>query len=150
MIQTTEDVRTWAKTIVDANGEKFTPLTKGDQYAIAKFIMDLGCNASRNEYVESPKSKPNDTNPEDLNRGAVRSTIEDPVRTVTMTRAYAYHRAGFKAQEVYDKFLKDVADGNATGKVMDFSTGRQSTDGAFAFWLSETIEVDLPSAVRKC
>ena len=39
-IESNADVLEWAHSIVTANGEKFTALSKGDQFAIAKFIVD--------------------------------------------------------------------------------------------------------------
>jgi hypothetical protein len=139
--------------IVEANGEKFTPLTKGDQYAIAKYILGVGEGTSKptpvtEETQQDDTTLPPQDKPSEPPRAAVRDALNNPIRTVTMTRGYAYHRANFTAQEAYDKYLEEVKKGSADKQVMDFSTGRQSHDAAFAYWLSETIEVDLPPSVR--
>ena len=157
MIANEQDIRQWAAMIVEANGEKFTVLTKGDQYLIAKYILSMA-ESTGTQTAEPPQetgeqeqaAKREDThaNMEEPPKAAVKEALEHPVRTVTMTRGYAYHRAGFKAQEVYDKFLADAKENNADLKVMDFATGRQSVDAAFAYWLAQTIEVDLPPSVR--
>ena len=62
-----------------------------------------------------------------------------------MTRAYAYHRAGFDVQQAYDKFLEWCKGHPKSKEVMDFSTGHKSVDAAFAYWLGEIITVDVPS-----
>ena len=62
-----------------------------------------------------------------------------------MTRAYAYHRAGFDVQQAYDKFLEWCKVHPKSKEVMDFSTGHKSVDAAFAYWLGEIITVDVPS-----
>ena len=38
-IRTDQEIVEWAKDVFNAKGEKFTPLTKGDQYAIAQYIL---------------------------------------------------------------------------------------------------------------
>ena len=111
-------------------------------------MLELGKGTSVREPDRKGNTEPPEQNPQEPPQTAVKEVLENPVRTVTMTRGYAYHRAGFKAQEVYDKFLADAKKGNTESKVMDFSTGRQSVDAAFAYWLAQTIEVDLPPSVR--
>ena len=39
-IQNETDIIKWAEGIVSANGEKFTPLSKGEQFLIAKYILE--------------------------------------------------------------------------------------------------------------
>lgn len=147
MIQTEEDIRKWAEGVVAANGEKFTPLTKGEQFIIAKCIMSLLGASSQKNNAEAGKQEP--TTATQPSGGELKDVLNNPKRTVTMTRGFAYHHAKFGVQEVYDKFLDDVKNNKAEGRVMDFATGRQSTDAAFAYWLIQTIEVDLPPSVRE-
>lgn len=160
MLTTNDDVRSWAVDIVAAKGTKFTPLTKGDQFAIAKLIMELDAAAGYKVTDTSPTDGGGETIPASTTESspteqdrqpdpsAVKDALDNPVRTMPMTRGYAYHRARFTAQETFDKFLEAVKEGKAEAKVMDFSTGRQSTDASFAYWLAETIEVGLPPMVR--
>ena len=76
---------------------------------------------------------------------SVTAPLEPPTSKATMTRAYAYHRAGFDVQQAYDKFLEWCKEHPKCKEVMDFSTGHKSVDAAFAYWLGEIITVDVPS-----
>lgn len=145
MIQNNNDIREWAGMIVEAKGEKFTPLTKGEQFLIAKYIIETSKNTLQ-ETTDAPDK--DDPKQQEHSQEEVKGSIETPVRTVKMTRGCAYHRAGLTAQETFDKFLENVKNNASKAQVMDFSTGRRSTDAAFAYWLSETIEVDLQPSVR--
>ena len=40
-IRSGAEVLQWAHTIADGKGEKFTPLSKGDMYAIANYTLDI-------------------------------------------------------------------------------------------------------------
>lgn len=139
MITTNEDIRQWAEMIVAAKGEKFTPLTKGEQYLIAQYIMSSMQSSAPPDTPEPTPETPSEQ-------------IQMPPKaaeTIFLTRGAAYHRAGFSAQEVFDKFLTDAKEHKCDTKVMDFSTGRQSPDAAFAYWLSQTIEIGIPPSARK-
>ena len=115
-----------------ANGEKFTALSKGEQFTIAKFIVATEVNEGDANDADAPKPR------EWKERGI------SPVTTATMTRADAYHRAQYSAQQAYDEFLKWAADHPKETSVMDFSTGAKSQVAAFAYWLGETIMIDVP------
>lgn len=52
-IKTADDVREWAKMIVDAKGDKYTPLAKADMLAIAQFIVEAG---KPKDYTEADKA----------------------------------------------------------------------------------------------
>ena len=118
-IENRADVLEWAQTIVEGNGEKFTVLSKGEQYVIAKAILDMTTKE------ETPDAKP------------VMEVAEViPAKGGVMTRAEAFHREGFDAQKVFDKFLDWCKDHPQDREVMDFSNGKKSTDAAFAYWLA--------------
>ena len=52
-IKTTADVLEWAKTIVEAKGEKYIPLAKSDMLAIAQYIVDAGnCKRDTASYKD--------------------------------------------------------------------------------------------------
>ena len=157
-IETRTDVLEWAHSVVKANGEKFTALSKGDQFAIAKFIVDSD-EAEPMAEEEQPKDEPIKGNPEAATPTAPTATTSAPkpapspipsyegvpTQKAIMTRSYAYHRAGFDAQQVFDKFLEWCKEHPKSNEVMDFSTGRKSSDAAFAYWLAELITVDVPN-----
>ena len=164
-IETDADVLEWAKSVVDAEGEKFTALSKGEQYQIARYICDM--NALRIAEANPPvteKDCGNECSPseeevqkdEDLSHGLGEHETNRAVSpeqekqrcsTATMTRGYAYHRAGYTAQQTFDKFLAWGKEHPTELSVMDFSTGRRSTDCAFAYWLNEIITVDVPTGI---
>lgn len=170
-----KDVCEWAKEIVAANGEKFTPLSKGEQYVIAQYILSLlpeverepsadngeeqpsESGADLKEREESPcedngvptdwcMSKYKEGNPNSPREYVPPTTEYVPPTTATMTRGYAYHRAGLDAQQTFDKFLEWGKNHPKELSVMDFATGRKSSDAAFAYWLHEIIE-DAPTGV---
>lgn len=49
-LETKNDIIEWATIIVAANGEKFTPMSKGDLFAVAQYILE---SVSKPEYSES-------------------------------------------------------------------------------------------------
>ena len=149
-IETNADVLEWARAVVDAKGEKFTALSKGEQFVIANYIYE---NAESGEVLEEPTPAPQPAEEPKHEDSPVSETPAEPVPphppqppvTATMTRAYAYHRAEFDAQQVFDKFLEWVKEHPRANEVMDFSTGRKSPDAAFASWLGEVITIDVPA-----
>ena len=159
-IETRTDVLEWAQSVVSANGEKFTALTKGDQYTIAKYIVDTldgetqpPKDEPKADYPTTATDEPIKGNPEAATPTAP-TAAPSPIpnyapapqtQKAIMTRSYAYHRAGFDAQQVFDKFLEWCKEHPKSREVMDFSTGRKSTDAAFAYWLAELITVDVPN-----
>ena len=159
-IETRTDVLEWAQSVVSANGEKFTALTKGDQYTIAKYIVDTldgetppPKDEPKAEYPTTATDEPIKGNPEAATPTAPTATTSPipnyapapQAQKAIMTRSYAYHRAGFEAQQVFDKFLEWCKEHPKSNEVMDFSTGRKSSDAAFAYWLAEIITVDVPN-----
>ena len=124
-IETEADVLKWADEVVAADGERFTPLTKGEQFLIAKCIIDMKKRITTD--------------------GKRTGEVVTPINA--MPRMYAYHRKGLTAQQVYDKFLGWCAEHPQSKEVMDFSTGHKSTDAAFAYWLSELVMPE-PEAER--
>ena len=144
MIQNDSDVRQWAEMIVKANGEKFTPLTKGEQYLIAKYIMSSAESTSPtipDNGVPKPSPAPNPEQ-EATTQEQNQNELKHPPM-MKMTRGVAFHFSGFTAQQAFDKFLEETKGKNDMSKVMDFSTGRQSVDAAFAYWLNEILNVNI-------
>ena len=160
-IETEADVREWAKAVVEAKGEKFTALSKGEQFVIAKYVVDYSMaipdmapdTAPDTEPQEEPQEEPQTPQAEphgDPETEPLHPTPSAPVAdttTATMTRGYAYHRAGCDAQQAFDKFLEWVKNHPKGGSVMDFSTGTKSVDAAFAYWLNEIITLEIPRGI---
>ena len=155
-IETEADVREWAKAVVEAKGEKFTALSKGEQFVIAKYVVDYSIGAfpdtEPQAEPQTPQAEPHgDPETEPLHpTPAPTPTPAAPVAdttTATMTRGYAYHRAGCDAQQAFDKFLQWVKEHPKDGSVMDFSTGTKSVDAAFAYWLNEIITLEIPRGI---
>jgi len=146
-IETEADVRAWAMMMVSANGDKFTPLSKGEQFAIAKYIVETSQTGEARlddvdiAHAALPKAEDDIPPPP-------RNPVPCELSTATMTRAYAYHRAGFDVQQVFDKFLEWGKKHPKQMEVMDFSNGQKSVAAAFAFWLGEIITVDVPDTAR--
>lgn len=138
-IQTADDVRTWAAMMVEAKGEKFTPLSKGEQYVIARYILSnaVGEGPKPEQDVEQDKGMP-EPPPQKAMEVPPPKTQE---KVVNMSRGAAFHCKGLSAQQAFDEFLKWTADHAADSKVMDFSTGKQSIEAAFSYWLHEVITV---------
>lgn len=157
-IETDADVLSWAETVMAANGEKFTVLSKGDQLAIARFIVNNTVDRPatppetqpQEDKAETPPSTPNVPQVERDEEPKTEPWEDKPIKgtttTATVTRGYAYHRSGCTAQEAYDKFLTWGKDHPKDTSVMDFATGNKSSAAAFAYWLHELIKVEVGSA----
>ena len=139
-IETAQDVHEWAAEIVAAGGGKFTPLSKGDQFVIAKYIIDVSTDNAQAKPIESIPAET------DAQIVSPKGTEPEPVPSTkaTMTRGYAYHRAGYTVQQAYDEFLKWGKEHPTETTVMDFSNGQSNKYAAFAYWLNEIIEVEVP------
>lgn len=157
-INSTHDVIAWAKEIVAANGDKYTPLSKDDQYAIAKYIMETATSEDKAPEAEkdtSPARPPTAVGTADPKPEVVEVRTPTPedtsctsggkTTTATMMRSYALHRAGYTVQQAYDEFLKWSKEHPKEATVMDFSTGVKSNNAAFAYWLAEIISVEVPT-----
>lgn len=131
-INTAEDVRTWAKTIVEADGNKFIPLSKGDMLAIAKYIL----SSEESTYVftttTSEGVQPNSEKYGDVDKS-------DSVPENKHTRMYVLHKEGISTQQAYDRYLEWAKEHPKDAVVMDFSTGVKSNVAGFAYWLGEEI-----------
>ena len=138
MIHTCEDIRRWAEKIVNANGEKFTPLTKGEQFLIAKYIMEMG--EPIQDHIPAPKTE--QESPHSDQKEAQQEKPKHPPM-MKMTRGVALHLSGLSAQQAYDKFLAEAKEKKLDTVVMDFSTGRMNQDAAFAYWLAEILNVNI-------
>lgn len=144
-IQSEADVLQWAEGMVAANGDKFTPLSKGEQFIIAKYIYDRRdtIGEEQREVVppcgaDTPQTEVTDkTIPEEPNEKP--QNADNP--TIKMSRGAAFHLAGLTAQNSYDEYLKWIKDHPQEKEVMDFSTGRKSEAAAYSYWLSEIINV---------
>lgn len=143
MIQNDSDVRQWAEMIVKANGEKFTPLTKGEQFLIAKYILKSEENVSTEVSDTSPDKTTEQTKEHDAHTQEQKKNDLKHPPIMKMTRGVAFHFSGFTAQQAFDKFLEETKGKNDMSRVMDFSTGRQSVDAAFAYWLNEILNVNI-------
>ena len=143
MIQNDSDVRQWAEMIVKAKGEKFTPLTKVEQFLIAKYILKSEGNVSTEVSDTSPDNTTEQTKEKDApTQEQNQNGLKHPPM-MKMTRGVAFHFSGFTAQQAFDKFLEETKGNGDMAKVMDFSTGRQSVDAAFAYWLNEILNVNI-------
>lgn len=154
-IQTNEDVLKWAEDMVAANGELFTPLSKGEQFLIAKFILnnqvrESDCTKEENANPVPPLSEvPNNDEHtrSSFNRTAAESTEEAEMpkekTAIKMTRGAAYHLAGHSAQKAYDEFLSWCKEHPQEGSVMDFFNGQTSVAAAYAYWLHEILDVQI-------
>lgn len=140
MIENETDVRKWAREVVDANGSKFTPLSKAEQLLIAKYICDIADNADGAIKAESES-------PKDDGKSVAEPVSKETTR-YTMTRGYAYHRAGYTPQQAFDEFLKWGNEHPQDKEVMDFSNGKKSASAAFSYWLNEIIELDVPNGAK--
>ena len=138
-IQNETDIIKWAEGIVSANGEKFTPLSKGEQFLIAKYILER-----RNTIGERNMEAPIDGTNEIAEDSCSDTTAEEQKKNkpskepsvMRMTRGAVYNLAGMTAQNAYDEYLNWIKDHPTEKDVMDFSTGRKSESAAFAYWLS--------------
>jgi hypothetical protein len=152
-IKTEQDVLEWAEMIVNGKGEKYVPLGKADMYAIANFVVVHSPSEPLPEPPPPPSPELVDKKPlppEDKKPCNPLPPSYTPAKTTkaVMTRGYALHRAGFDTQQAYDKFLDWCKEHPKEGSVMDFSTGKKSSEAAFAYWLMENIEVEIPANAR--
>jgi len=165
-IQNDADVLAWAEWIAAENGDRFTPLSKGEQYLIAKFIYD------RRGLFEVKPQEPlsedccktmAEDKAEECCKDEQAATVPpprdeqgDPVPPTTplvqermmpqkmkMSRGAAYHLAGTSAQKAFDEFLKWSNEHPQEACVMDFSNGQKSIAAAYAYWLHEIMDVSL-------
>lgn len=158
-IKSEEDIVKWASEIVGGGGEKFIPLSKSDMFAIATFILESrngaaegsieedGKKPESGEYpVPTPETWDRDPPPYAEATATTTSSVQQERTTsATMTRGYAFHRAGFTPQQAYDKFLEWAKEHPKEAAVMDFSNGVKSNNAAFAYWLCEIITIDIPT-----
>lgn len=145
-IETDADVLDWAKWIVDAKGEKFTPLSKGEQYAIARYVVGSAGCGSHDEGDEPSDSGWTDEadNPIPPNLSECASVTEDrseeQKERMRATRVELFHRDGLDAQQAFDRYLSWLQDHPREKTVMDFSTGRLIDGAGFAYWLCSEAE----------
>ena len=160
-IETDTDVLEWAKVVVEANGDRFTPLSKGEQFVIAKFIVgeNGGCGGhdTSSESDSKPESAtatveeghadvPPPSTTEDPTICTVSVSEKPPMQTIQVTRSDFLRSSGLDAQQAFDKFLKWCDEHPKEGSVMDFSTGVKSRDAAFAYWLCDKVLMEVPVA----
>lgn len=160
-IETDSDVREWAKEVVEANGDRFTPLSKGEQFVIAKFIVGENGGCGGHDTTSDAEVKPEtatataeevhaDVPPPsttEAQNGCSVSVSENPtMQTIQVTRSDFLRRSGYDVQQAFDKFLKWCKEHPKEGSVMDFSTGVKSRDAAFAYWLCDKVLTEVPVA----
>lgn len=136
-IKTAEDIRNWAKTIVEADGNKFIPLSKGDMLAIAKYIL----SSAESTYVITTTTSEG-VQPNGDEDGKVPHNSEDKPDSVLEnkhTRMYVLHKEGLSTQQAYDRYLEWAKEHPKDAVVMDFSTGVKSNVAGFAYWLGAEI-----------
>ena len=133
-IKTADDIRNWAKTIVEADGNKFIPLSKGDMLAIAKYILSSAESTSTYEFTTTTSEGVQPNCEED---GKVDKS--DSVSENKHTRMYVLHKEGVSTQQAYDRYLEWAKEHPKDAVVMDFSTGVKSNVAGFAYWLGEEI-----------
>lgn len=131
-IKTADDIRNWAKTIVEADGNKFIPLSKGDMLAIAKYILSSAESTYVITTTPSEGAQPNSEEDGKVDKS-------DSVSENKHTRMYVLHKAGISTQQAYDRYLAWAKEHPKDAVVMDFSTGVKSNVAGFAYWLGEEI-----------
>ena len=151
-----EDIENWANETLTAAGDKFTALSKNDQFMLAKYIVDsvnrfhplhLGEGGIVRTNVEGkekivdvpPASEPKDDKVE-LKPMPMSKRI-DPPTTVKIMRRKKFADEGKDAQAAYDEFLQWAAENQRDAFVMDFSNGKSEPAAAFAYWLTEPVEM---------
>lgn len=164
-LETKNDIIEWAKVIVDAKGEKFTPMSKGDLYAVASFILEkegeVNIDGDRKDEItteapgtaeegiveEGQKDYPDEGCPAhgDPMQDCMKTSaiISEANNMLPMTRAEFFRKNKYPVQRVYDEFLKWCAENPSEGNVMDFSTGVYNKGAAFAYWLQDVITVEI-------
>lgn len=158
-IEMDSDVREWARAVVEANGEKFTPLSKGEQFVIAKFIVGVGDGCGGCDTPSADEIKPEATTataeeghadvppqdtPDSHSEYSATVSAEPKMQIISVTRFAALRRSGLDVQRAYDRFLEWCKEHPKEGSVMDFSTGAKSRDAAFAYWLCEAVPMEVP------
>ena len=145
-IKTKEDVLAWAKVIVAAKGEKYTPLAKGDMFAIANFIVEAACPADAPKCIETKPDAEREKSQTDAPMKPMTTDTSAAKRNglMPMPRSQLLRNAGFTVQQAYDKFLEWGNEHPKEAAVMDFSTGVRSKNAAFAYWLSEMVAAEIP------
>lgn len=148
-LETKNDIIEWARIIVEAKGEKFTPMSKGDLYAVASFILEkegvINIDGDKKDEIktECPSTTEGGTVDQEKNDNSTEGCkdyeeqgCEDvPPRYVSCTRASYYSELQWSAQKVYDVFLKWCETNPQEANVMDFSNGTYNKGAAFAYWL---------------
>lgn len=119
-IENSSNVLEWARMVVDAKGDKFTVLSKSEQFVIAKFIVDGSYSVSREEH-HNQSEKQTVQNHVNVQEVELQGDDNNPV--------------GCDAQQAFDKFLSWCKHHPKEKEVMDFSTGEMSVAAAFAYWL---------------
>lgn len=150
-IRSGAEVLQWAHTIADGKGEKFTPLSKGDMYAIANYILDITGELCRLK-TDTPETVKTDTpqaetrvEPETRDDAPPPhiTPVEPQERKIEMSMGCALHLQRIDAQKAYDKFLEAMKDHPKDKMVMDFSTGQASSFAAFSYWLTSPVTVSI-------
>lgn len=166
-IKTDQEIVEWAKDVANAKGEKFTPLTKGDQFAIAQYILS-NLNTADNsgtgtepravdEGEPLPEAKGTEVEEEkspdlidphaDWGKGKAdpQETPKEPKKEADgergiIRRQLLVNRGIDTPQKAFDEFLKYTERHREEAVVIDFSTGVQSTAAAFAWWLTQRMD----------
>lgn len=169
-IRTDQEIVEWARDVSNAKGEKFTPLTKGDQFAIAQYILANKKISPPSGDEQSPldgqwlpevpqgESLQEATgtevtevkNPDLIDPHAdwgkdPQETPEEPKKEADgekgiIRRQLLVNRGIDTPQKAFDEFLKYTERHREEAVVIDFSTGVQSTAAAFAWWLTQRID----------
>ena len=159
-IETDTDVLEWAKAVVEANGDRFTALSKGEQFVIAKFIVGVNGGFGDPESDVKPEAAtataeevhadvPPPSTTEEPSVCSVSVSEKPPMQTIQVTRSDFLRSSGLDAQQTFDKFLKWCEEHPKDGSVMDFSTGVKSRDAAFAYWLCDKVLMEVPVAATR-
>lgn len=151
-LETKNDILEWANIIVEAKGEKFTPMSKGDLYVVAKYILEkegeVNIDGDRKDEIttEAPGTAEDGTvyqvqRDEPIDGWSATEECKDN-RKVSVTRAVFYQEQKCSAQRVYDEFLKWCETNPQEANVMDFSNGTYNKGAAFAYWLQGRIQFE--------
>lgn len=62
---------------------------------------------------------------------------EETIPPRKIPRGLKFHQEGYDAQKAYDTYLSTL--GECRGTVIDFRTGKESREAAFAYWLMESL-----------
>lgn len=161
-----DEIIKWAEETVAMKGTKFTPLSKDSQYAIAKLIVEQRDAIGRVTAAEGDPGIPpqecelmdgvaaegdeaDDSIPMDDHEGIPAEMPSDAIRPTMMRRADFFRLRKMDAQAAYDAFLKWASENPRDAVVMDFATGEKNHGASFAYWISETVNVDEMMGVGK-